>query len=211
MKIINCQQGTDEWLNARLGIMTASNAHLLLVNGKKDGLGDGLITHAYHLIAERFTGRQSGKFDGNEYTERGHFLEPIVSDYYVKMGYATPSEIAEVGIVLNFADKYGYPVGASPDRLVGENAGLEIKTREPHLQAKLLDTDDIGKEHLAQVQFNLWVTGREWWDYISYADGMPFFIKTYFPDRQMHALFDEKIGKFYQLIEQKMNKMLGAK
>lgn len=210
MQILDCKQGTNEWLNARLGIMTASNAHLLLVNGKKDGLGDGLITHAYHLIAERFTGQMSGKFDGNEYTERGHILEPIVSDYYVKMGYATPSEIAEVGIVLNFADKYGYPVGASPDRLVGENAGLEIKTREPDLQAKLLDTDDIGKEHLAQVQFNLWVTGRKCWDYISYSDGMPFFIKRFQPDEEMHALFDEKISKFYQMIGQKMDKMLGV-
>lgn len=210
MQILNCQQGSTEWLNARLGIMTASNAHLLLVNGKKDGLGDALITHAYHLIAERFTGQMSGKFDGNEYTERGHILEPIVSDYYVQMGYAKADDIQEVGIVLNFADKYGYPVGASPDRLVGEKGGLEIKTREPHLQAELLLTGDIGKKHLAQVQFGLWVTGREWWDYISYAENMPFYIKRFYPDEKMHQIFDEKIGKFYQLIEEMMNKILGA-
>ena len=104
----------------------------------------------------------------------------------------------------------GYDVGASPDRLIGDNAGLEIKTRKGRLQAELLDTGNIGKDHLAQAQFNLWVSGREYWDYISYCDGMPFFIKRFYPDIATHKIFADKIKTFYQVLDEKMAKIINA-
>lgn len=208
MKILDCEQGSLEWLQARLGILTASNAGLLLVNGKQNGMGAGLISHAYTLIGERFTGQFDDSFRGNAYTERGHELEPIVSDFYIHMGFAHVGDIQQVGIILNFADEFGYPVGASPDRLVGATGGLEIKTRTAKLQAELLDMGEIDKDHLAQVQFNIWVTGRDWWDYISYCEGMPFFIKRFYPDKAMHELFYQKVKAFYQMIDDKTANIL---
>lgn len=209
MQILNCEQGTQEWLNARLGIITASNAELLLVNGKgENGLGAGLKTYLYGLIAERFTGALDDEFTGNLYTERGHELEPIVSDYYEGMGYSKGEPITQVGIILNHAELVGYDVGASPDRLIGEKGGLEIKTRKGKLQACLLDTDDISKDHLAQVQFSLWVTGRDWWDYISFSEGMPFYIKRFEPDLEMHKTFETKAKLAYQWLDETMAKMV---
>lgn len=208
MQILNCEQGTQEWLNARLGIITASNAELLLVKGKGDnGLGDGLISYLEQLGAERFTGQSDTEFTGNDHTDRGHTLEPIVSDYYDGMGYSKGESISQVGIILNHSKLVGYDVGASPDRLVGDKGGLEIKTRLSKLQFRLLRTDDIGKKHLAQIQFCLWVTGREWWDYISFCEGMPFYIKRVYPDLEVHKTFETKAKIAYQWLDETMAKM----
>ena len=206
--MLDMQQGTREWLEARLGIITASNAHLLLVNGKsKHGLGAGAVTYVYQLIAERFRGYSDDSFNGNEHTERGHALEPIVADYYQKLSGVTPHSM---GIVLNHADSVGYDVGASPDRLVGDVGGLEIKTRLGKLQAELLCNQEIDKSHLVQVQFNLWVTGRDWWDYVSFCPDMPLFVKRFYPDEQMHKQFEIKAKAFYQLLDDEMAKMIGV-
>lgn len=208
MKMLDVQQGTDEWLQARLGIITASNAHVLLVNGKAEhGLGAGAITYMYQLLAERFMGYSDEPFKGNEYTERGHLLEPIVADYYQRLCGVTPHSI---GIILNHADLVGCDVGASPDRLVGDVGGLEIKTRQGKLQAELLCTGNIDNNHLTQVQFNLWVSGRQWWDYVSFCQDMPLFIKRFYPDNEMHKQFEIKSRVFYQLLDEKMAKMINA-
>ena len=207
MQLLDMEQGSQKWLSARLGIITGSKAHLLLVNGKAGhGLGDGAITLMYELIAERFMGYSDKPFKGNADTERGHELEPVVADYYQQMYGITPHKM---GIILNHADLVGDNVGASPDRLVGDDGGLEIKTRQGSLQAKLLDTGDIGKDHLAQVQFNLWVSGREYWDYMSFCDGMPFFNKRFYPDIAMHQVFETKARIFYEVLNEKMAKMTG--
>lgn len=210
MKMLDMPQGTDEWLQARLGIITASNAHLLLVNGKAEhGLGAGAVTYLYQLMAERFMGYSDELFSGNQYTERGHALEPVVADYYQRLCGITPHS---TGIVLNHADLVGYDVGASPDRLVGDvGGGLEIKTRLGKLQAELLCTQNIDKQHLVQVQFNLWVTGRSWWDYVSFCQDMPLFVKRFYPDEQMHKQFEIKAKAFYQLLDDEMAKMIGVK
>lgn len=208
MRMLDMPQGTDEWLQARLGIITASNAHLLLVNGKAEhGLGAGAVTYLYQLMAERFMGYSDEPFSGNQYTERGHALEPVVADYYQRLCGITPHS---TGIVLNHADLVGYDVGASPDRLVGDVGGLEIKTKQGKLQAELLCTQNIDKQHLVQVQFNLWVTGRAWWDYVSFCQDMPLFVKRFYPDEQMHKQFEIKAKAFYQLLDDEMAKMIGA-
>ena len=42
LKLLDFDQGSHEWLAARLGVMTASKAGLLLTAGKSDdGIGDG--------------------------------------------------------------------------------------------------------------------------------------------------------------------------
>ena len=209
MQILNCEQGTSEWLNARLGIITASNAELLLVNGKNEfGIGADLIKYLDVLGGERFTGSPDDSFTGNQHTERGHILEPIVSDYYVACGYANADEVQQVGIVLNHADKCGYHVGASPDRLVGDKGGLEIKTRLQKLQFYVLRTGDISKKHEAQIQFSLWVTGREWWDYMSYCENMPPFYKRFYPDVEMFEKFESKAKAAYEWLDAEMQKMV---
>lgn len=196
LTLIDCEQGSQEWLNARLGILTASNAGLLMVNGKHpQGLGDGLITHICNLTAEQFTGESADEFAGNEYTERGKNLESVVNTYYVSAGFNQGLPVQQVGIFHKefiYENGVSFTVGASPDGLVGDEGGLEIKTRTAGKQVKLFVTDCIDKEHIAQVQFCLWVTGRKWWDYVSYSEGLPPYVHRFYPDLDTHSMFEEK-------------------
>lgn len=215
LKHLELTQGTTEWLAARLGIITASKAGLLLVNGKSDGgLGDGLLTYLAGLTAENFTGESAEEFDGNQYTERGKRLEPIVRNYYEAAGFNQGLPIYEAGIfhrdfISNEAgDKFSFTVGASPDRLVGDVGGLEIKTTTNTKQVKLFLTDNVDKDHAAQVQFCLWVTGREWWDYISHSDGLPPYVRRYYPSEKDHAVFFDKCKASSHYIKKAMNTII---
>ena len=215
LKLIEVEQGSHEWLAARLGIITASKAGLLLTAGKGDGgIGEGLATHIAGLTAENFTGEPYKHFDGNQFTERGKRLEPIVNNYYIAANHNQGLPVYAAGIfhrdfISNDPnDKYAFTVGASPDRLVGDTGGLEIKTTENEKQVMLFDTDKISKDHIAQVQFCLWVTGREHWDYVSYSEGLPLYVQRLYPDHDMHALFFDKCKAAHYRIKKSMNNIL---
>ena len=121
MQVLTMEQGTPEWLAARLGRVTMSELKALLVKGKgPGGLGTGAITYMHQLIGERITGELAESFQGNVHTRRGHTLEGIARTLYCDTtGEPKPHE---VGIILN------HNVGYSPDSLIGTNGLLEIKT-----------------------------------------------------------------------------------
>jgi hypothetical protein len=72
--------------------------------------------------------------------------------------------------------------GASPDSLIGNDGGLEIKTRLPHLQIELLEKGDVPSEHVAQIQGGMWIAEREYWDFVSYWPKLPLFVKRVYRD-----------------------------
>ncbi len=63
--------------------------------------------------------------------------------------------------------------GGRPERVIGDGEWLEVKTGAPHLQVALLEANAFPPEHKAQVQGQLWVSGREWVDFFSYSPGLP--------------------------------------
>lgn len=196
MIYLDVEQGSQEWLDARLGIPTASEISCLLVDGKTlPPFGQGALTYADTLVAERFRGQSANEFVGNDYTERGHDLEPIVAEYYTSCGYSD-EPVTTCGICIN------HGMGASPDRLVGDKGGLEIKTLNPKAMVTLLRNGKVNKDHIAQVQATLWVTEREWWDYIVYCDGMPSFYQRMQRDEKMIDKIDERVCMFNELVSE---------
>ncbi|MGP8288293.1 hypothetical protein [Halomonas colorata] len=78
MQVLTMEQGTPEWLTARLGPVTKSELKVLLVKGKgPGGLSAGAITYMHQLIGERITGEQAEPFQGNAHTRRWHTLEGV--------------------------------------------------------------------------------------------------------------------------------------
>lgn len=128
MQVLTMEQGTPEWLAARLGRVTMSELKALLVKGKgPGGLGTGAITYMHQLIGERITGELAEPFQGNAHTRRGHTLEGVARTLYCDTsGEPKPQE---VGIILN------HNVGYSPDSLIGATGLLEIKPS--YLSSKL--------------------------------------------------------------------------
>ena len=196
MQIIkDIEQGTDEWHSLRLGIPTASAMACLLVNGKGEGgFGAGAITYMHELIAEQFTGVAT-PFAGNKHTERGHEDEPkAIAEYEEKHGVI----VDDITIVLN------HGAGYSPDGFVGDDGLIECKSKLGKLQVELLLSQQVPKEHEVQLQVGLWLTGREWIDFISYCEGMPTFEKRVYPDLEMIAKLEERTKAFNELMQQKI-------
>lgn len=159
IEIITCEQGSDEWRKARAGIPTASEFSTVLAKGE----GKTRRTYMLKLAGEILTGEPMESYS-NVHMERGKVMEDEARDLYIFTQWVEPQR---VGFIRN-GDK-----GCSPDSLIGENGGLEIKTALPHIQIERLLKDELPPEHKAQVQGSMWVTERETWDFVSYWPNLP--------------------------------------
>lgn len=163
LQIIECEQNSPEWFEARCGIVTASTFSKVLAQGKDGGASVGRRDLMLKLAGEILTGEPSPEGYRNADMDRGHEQEPEARALYA-LRMETPHR---VGFIRNGRK------GASPDSLVGTNGGLEIKCAIPSVQIDRLLKDRVPPEHVAQVQGNLWVSEREWWDFMSYCPGLP--------------------------------------
>lgn len=157
MKIIDVQQGSVEWLEARLGKPTASQFHCLITPATHKPSTQSR-TYRNRLLAERLIGAPLD-MDRNAFMERGTDLEPAGRKWYA---YTHDADVQEVGFVTSDDGRYG----CSPDGLVGDNGGLEIKCPMP--AEHIANIFGMTTDYHCQVQGALLVTGREWWDLLSY-------------------------------------------
>lgn len=164
LEIIDCEQGTPEWLAARAGVVTASEFSAVMAKGRGGAPSETRRKLIYVKAAEILTGAPVQTFAGNIHTERGHLMEPEVRDLYAA---TSPDPCTQVGFMRRGR------IGCSPDTLVGNDGLLEIKTKLPHLQIEAVEAGVLPSEHVAQVQGQLLVSGRQWCDFRSYWPGLP--------------------------------------
>ncbi len=165
MQIINCEQNSPEWFAARMGIPTASEFKTLL-SGTKDAKDKKTCqTYMQKLAGEILTGEPMESYT-NSFMERGTAFEDEARKAYAFM---TDTDPQRVGFV-----RRGN-AGCSPDSLIGDAGGLEIKVALPHVQIQRLEKGDLPSEHRAQVQGGIWIADRQWWDFVSYCPGLPLF------------------------------------
>jgi putative phage-type endonuclease len=174
------EQGSDEWLALRRGVITASTIGKLITATGKPASNDTSRTQLLQLLAERITGESEASFY-NDDMARGHLLEPLARAIYAE--HFAP--VQECGFVTREFD--GVTIGYSPDGLVGEDGLIEVKSPRQKTHLKSLLTDEVPTEYLPQVMTGLAVTGRIWCDFISYAPGLPLYRKRCVPDRAVIA------------------------
>lgn len=182
MQIFNMDQGGDEWFQARLGIPTASKFATVMAKGE----GKTRSEYMRKLAGEIITGEVTESFS-NSHTERGKEMEDEARQTYAFINSVEPEL---VGFIRN-GDK-----GASPDSLIGVIGGLEIKTALPHIQIDRLERNRMPPEHKAQVQGNLWVSDREWWDFVSYWPRLPMLCVRVFRDEDYIKTMSDEIDRF---------------
>ena len=188
LRIVDVLQGTDEWLQARLGMVTASTIGQLVtpktVRPASNPTERALITA---LAAERITGWIGDSYMSDDMI-RGHLDEPYARAAYTQ---ATGAEITEAGLLVRDLD--GHELGYSPDGLVGDDGLIEIKSRQPkkHLAAVVANT--VPAENMAQCQASLLVSGRQWLDYVSFCGGMRLWVRRVRPDPQWQEALVEAL------------------
>lgn len=163
MRIHDVVQGTPEWLKLRSGIPTASCFERIIT---PKGKASAQVTKYMHrLLAERMMQHPVTEFVST-WMDRGSQLEAEAVAYY--------EALKEVGTVkVGFVTNDAGTIGASPDRLVGEDGLLEIKVPAEHTHVAYLLTRAVDAEYFPQVQGQLWVTGRKWSDIMSFHPEMP--------------------------------------
>lgn len=164
MKIYNVEQGSDEWFQARLGIPTASEFSCIVTpTGKASTQAEAYINK---LLAEILTGKPLESMESNGWMERGKELEADAAQFY-ELQRDVSTEL------VGFCTDDERTMGASPDRLVGEDGLLEIKCPAPHTHVQYLLEQEVDRKYYPQVQGQLLVTGRKWVDLLSYHPEMP--------------------------------------
>lgn len=160
---LDVEQGSAEWLAARIGVVTASQFSKILSN-KTAKLSTQSAGYAYQLLAEQALGvPMDGASSG--FMVRGSDMEKSAVAYYE---LTKDIDTEKVGFILRDDRR----VGCSPDRLVGDDGLLEIKCPwAPVHISYLLDDEGIG--YRAQVQGQLWITERAWCDTLSFNPELP--------------------------------------
>ncbi len=150
-------QRSPEWFGLRAGIATASRFNDVLSKPS----GQTYRSYLHRVVAEAVTGMVE-ETPTTKAMQRGIDLEPKIRSLYE---FHSGNSVSLVSFVGNGV------AGCSPDGLIGQDGLFEAKSKAHHLMTPILTKQSTGKEFAAQVQGQLWVTGREWCDLVTYSDG----------------------------------------
>lgn len=198
MIILDHEQGTEEWFAARRGKPSASNfGRLITRTGKPSSSAEGYINQ---LIAERLTGKSEPIYI-NEWMQRGTELEPEAREAYE---YVSGNDVLETGFILDT----GWRWGCSPDGLITNQGGIEIKCPAPTTMVSYLRDPEVGvKKYWQQIQGCMWITKRDWWDFFAYHPEMPHVLVRVDRDDQYIEKMAEEVTKAANEIENQLEKL----
>lgn len=194
--IVDLKQGSEGWLNLKLGVISASNAAKVVA--KRDS--ETRLTYMSELVAQICTGEREEIH--SKYLEWGNQFEAAARSSYE---FSTGQDIIQVPFV--FKDD-SFREGCSPDGIVNNLKGVEIKCPYNAVNyIKFLTEDKIKSEYAWQCQYTLRVMNADEWDFVQYHPYMktcPLKVLNIKRDEEMQKKFDEMIPQFIE----DMNKML---
>ena len=194
------EQGSDEWLAQRCGLLTASEMKLIITPSTlKPADNDKTRVHLYELLAQRITGYVDPHYVNDDML-RGHQEEIDAKAAYAK--HIAP--IRDVGFITN--DKWGFTLGYSPDGLVGEDGGIEVKSRLQKYQVSTIVAERMPDDFLMQVQAGMLVAERSWIDFISYSGGLPMIPIRIEADPKIQDAILAAATKFEAALQEKLDR-----
>lgn len=165
MKIVDCQQGTPEWLAARCGSLGASSIADMMAR-TKSGWSASRANLAARLVCERLTGTPQESYT-NAAMQWGHDTEPQARAMYEFMRDVA---VQQVGLVLHPSINKSH---ASPDGLVGDAGLIEIKCPNTATHIETLLSEDVEGKYIKQMQWQMACCGRAWCDFVSFDPRLP--------------------------------------
>jgi predicted phage-related endonuclease len=190
-------QGSDEWLQQRCGLLTASEMKLILTPTLKVANNDKTRAHVYEIAAQRITQYVEPHYVSDDMI-CGHDDEIEARDLYSK----TYAQVEQCGFITN--NRLGFVIGCSPDGLIGDDGGLECKSRRQKFQIQTIATREVPDDFIIQVQSELFVTERQWFDFISYSGGLPMAVIRVEPDPEYQAAIAAAAIEFEQRVNDVM-------
>lgn len=203
MRVIDCEQGSEAWRQARLGKVSASRVADMTAK-TKSGWSTSRANYAAELIAERLTGQRTEKFVseammwGTEQEAQARSLYQLMRD----------AEVAQVGLVLHPSIDMAC---CSPDGLVGDKGLVEFKCPLTATHIETLLSEKIDGKYVKQMQWQMACTGRQWCDFVSFDPRLPaemqLFISRIYRDPVTIAELEKETRAFLAEIEDTMAKL----
>lgn len=199
MKIIDVDQGSPEWLRARLGIPSASGFNKIVTPGGDKCKKSVRDQYMQELLAEELLGEPIKDLGSLYWIERGKMLEPDAAKLYEMQ---TDRETTCIGFITNDEGT----VGCSPDRFTKDGGLLEIKCPAPqtHVGYMMCGFDE---KYKPQVQGQLWITGLEWCEWFSYHPEMPPVTMRIHRDEEYIAFMSKEILEFARVKAEALKKL----
>jgi predicted phage-related endonuclease len=165
--VIDCEQRSDEWFAARAGRLTGSVAADMM-RTQKSGAPSASRKHLLMRLAlERITGRPQERAFTTAAVQHGIDKEPEAYGRY-------EAETGEILERVGFLSLGGVMAGCSLDAFVlGRKGIVEGKAPESATHYEYLKSKQIPDDYRWQCTHNLWVSGAEFCDFISFDDRFP--------------------------------------
>lgn len=187
-------QGSQAWMDARIGLPTASEFDNLLTPKFKLRTGQTPLNYLNKKVAEYWLGNPLLGFSSFA-TDQGNVLEDEAKPWY-SMQYNV--DIKNVGFITTDDGR----IGCSPDGLLGDSEGLEIKCPEPHTHVGYLMDNVVPEEYLLQVHGSMYVTGFKSWKFLSYRRHFPALVLTVQRDEAIIEAIHEAVTSFLNRFDQ---------
>jgi len=201
-------QGSAQWFADRCGKATASRFKDVAAKLRNGAPAKAREDYKWELVIERITGTPS-----DHYTNAA-MLWGMENEMGARMAYEAHS-----GAMVEAAGLVLHPTipncGGSPDGLIGDDGGLEIKC--PFNSAIHLATvlDGMPEDHIYQVQGNLAVTGRAWWDFVSFdprlPEGLSLYVQRIKRDEETCKFIEAEVAAFLVEVDALVDKLNGVR
>lgn len=171
--ICEAEQRSAEWFKARAGLLTGSRAADMLAT-IKSGEAAARRDYRMQLVCERLTGQPQEDGFINAAMQRGIELEPKAFAAYEAL-------TGSVAVRTGFLRHNTILAGCSLDGHVDNFAGI-VEIKCPKSATHLKYWRGPGKapeDYIPQITHNLWITGAQWCDFLSFDDRFPENLQTF--------------------------------
>lgn len=200
MKIHSIPQGHKDWFKLRMGKVTASELGNLLTPEFKPRTGETPRTYLFSKLAEEWRGEPLIHL-GSWATEQGQVRQDEAIPW---LALEKDWDIREGG----FLETDDGLAGCSPDGLVGDNLGVEVKCAEPTNHVRYLVEGILPKAYVTQVYGSLFVSGFPSWIFCAYQRGFPPLILEIHRDEAIMSKIDEAIDLFHEKLDEGRRRMI---
>jgi len=193
------EQRTDEWYQARLGKVTASRIEAVMAKGKNGNPSETRKNYMTDLLVERLTGEPTDFYTSAD-MQYGIDMEDFAKLAYMEK---TGNAVNNVGFIdsVNVVNS-----GASPDGLIGFEGGIEIKCPKTKTHLNTIMTGKIKRGYLFQIQWCIYCTDCQWWDFVSYDNRLPDHLQLYIQrverDEDMIQEIKAEVEKFLKELDE---------
>ena len=182
-----------------MGRVTASDASRIFTSDFSLRTGDMPKTYIYEKLAEVRLGEPIAQFYSHQ-TEEGQIAEDEARKWFA---FSSDHKITNAGFIVHDDGR----CGCSPDALLDDEGGLEIKCCQPTNHVRYLLEGKVPTEYNPQVQFSLYVTGRKWWKFVSYRRRFPALVVTVERDEEICAKIATGLEAFYKMYDAALAKL----